>query len=100
MDARRELDGVDDPQLGDAEGRIERGLAAEIVAEAGVGNLDDETRRRGAEAGNAGGLGEEDEIRFEGGVRRQAKRGLDRKMQVVRLACFPPGSSPGAEGLR
>ena len=47
VDAGLQRHGVDDPELGDAEAGVELGLAAKVVGEAGIGDLDHELRRAG-----------------------------------------------------
>ena len=47
MDARFKPHRMDDPKLRDAEARIKRGLAANVIGEAGIGNFNDEKSIRG-----------------------------------------------------
>ncbi len=89
MNARLELLRIDHPKLGDAESSIKSGLAAEIIAEARIGDLDDEQRRRSIKAGDPSGFRIEDEIRFEIGVRAQPEGRLRRKLEIVREPTRP-----------
>ena len=54
---RLELHGIDDPELGDPEGRVEGSLAAEIVIEARVRHLDDQAGGRSVQAFNPPAFG-------------------------------------------
>ena len=73
MDARFQPHRVDDPKLRDAEARIERGLAPDVVGVARIRDLDDEMGIASTQILKFGLPVKEDKVGFEIGVGRQTE---------------------------
>jgi hypothetical protein len=99
VNVRDELHGINHPKLGDAERRVERGLAAEVVAEARVRDLDHEPRSLGGEAPDAARLRIEHEIGLKVGVRCEAERGFGGEHEIVRKPARPMYVQRGLQHL-
>ena len=76
MDARFKPHRVNDPKFRDAEARVKRRLAANVIGEAGIGNLNDEKRVRGVQILEPSFVIKEYKIWFQIGIRREPERRL------------------------
>ena len=85
----RQPNRVNDPKLANAEAGVKRRLAADIVAERRVRDLDDEQNIVSSEAGYAARLRKDDDVRFEIRVFAETERGRDGEIDIAFREAIP-----------
>ena len=97
--ARRQSNRVDDPELANAEARVKRRLAADVVAERRVGDLDDEQHVIAGEAAYASRPRIDDDVGLEIGVLAEAEGCFRNEIQVVGSHAVPTAQQRGLHDL-
>jgi len=91
-DPRCQPNRVDDPELANAEAGVERRLAAHVIAQRGVGDLDDEQHVRAGKPRKACRARIDHDVRLEIGILAETKRCL-----LSNRAILGPGPNPAVD---